>query len=479
MSLKIFRTFGSWQRMGLLLAVILLAACVPPANIDSTEPPSVEPATPTPEVFNPLNPSPTPSTSALPLSCQVTDLKVYVNEAAGYCFAYPENFDLDERQAPDIVGLYSPALDQTLEPVRAGLGITVLPLPEGSDLNRLVDAYLAQASLQNLPWSIERSSLALGGQPAVQLEDVPGGARSRLLMALHQDVLFMLHFIPLHVVVAEADFAALFQTVTGSFAFYKEADRAQLNSGLHAVRWYEYGQTITLTVDPRLAPLAEAVTVSAVPLGEGLFSESHPAYVQFRLLGFQGGQPYDLPLAPVENRLAQVMVFQTADFANFDNDTPYDFPSQQQALADLLQTGITPERCDQPLAGYEQALPFLPWLNAQQVFCTQPKVIEFASGQGLRYLTHYAQGPSPILDHQVFYTFQGLTHDGRFYIAAFFPVTTGVFPTEAQANIDPNDLATLTEKITALNNLAEADFAPSLTSLDALIGSLQFEASPP
>jgi hypothetical protein len=43
-------------------------------------------ATPTPEVFIPLNPSPTPSDSDLPLTCQVTDLNVSLDRAAGYCF---------------------------------------------------------------------------------------------------------------------------------------------------------------------------------------------------------------------------------------------------------------------------------------------------------------------------------------------------------------------------------------------------------
>jgi hypothetical protein len=38
-----------------------------------------------------------------------------------------------------------------------------------------------------------------------------------------------------------------------------------------------------------------------------------------------------------------------------------------------------------------------------------------------------------VLESQVFYTFQGLTDDGQFYVAAFFPVQTGIFPIEPPA----------------------------------------------
>ncbi len=44
-----------------------------------------------------LDPSPTPSDSTLPLTCQVTDLKVYINEMDGYCFAYPMRFTLGDQ----------------------------------------------------------------------------------------------------------------------------------------------------------------------------------------------------------------------------------------------------------------------------------------------------------------------------------------------------------------------------------------------
>jgi hypothetical protein len=70
-----------------LLITILAGAC-------AIVPQLPKPATATPAVMPRLGPSPTPSGNSLPLDCQVTDLKVYINEADGYCFAYPGRFTL-------------------------------------------------------------------------------------------------------------------------------------------------------------------------------------------------------------------------------------------------------------------------------------------------------------------------------------------------------------------------------------------------
>jgi hypothetical protein len=86
-----------------------------------------------------------------------------------------------------------------------------------------------------------------------------------------------------------------------------------------------------------------------------------------------------------------------------------------------------------------------------------------------------------VLDQQVLYTFQGLTDDEQFYVAAFFPVETGIFPIEppvctqcTDPNYDPmpgwNTL--LADQLTPLNAQPEEEFAPSLGLLDELIMSI-------
>jgi hypothetical protein len=123
----------------------------------------------------------------------------------------------------------------------------------------------------------------------------------------------------------------------------------------------------------------------------------------------------------------------------------------------------------------EQSLPFLPWLNAKQTFCAQPKIVDFHSGKGLRYLAYYAQAPELALDRQVFYTFQGLSSDGKFYISASFPVATGIFPNlppEGPFFPDPAFLETMKEQVSQLNSQAANRFDPSLSTLDALVSSI-------
>lgn len=298
-------------------------------------------------------------------------------------------------------------------------------------------------------------------------------------MTLHRSVLFTLRFHPSEIDVMKLDLEAVIQTVTESFTFLSKVAMPALPP--RTVSWYEFGQNLSLTYDPILAPWVETQTVPAVPVSDQiLFSESHPAYAQIRFLGVQGGKPYELPLLPAENHVAQVMVFQTADFPGFGDDNPQGFVKQAEALTKLLQRGVEPSRCAQ-IKG-EQVLPFLPWVNAHQTFCSQPQIIEFSGGKGIRYLTYYSQGPNPVLDQQVFYTFQGLTNDGRFYVSALFPVQTGIFPTEPPAcpqcgepNYDPFPelLTMLTEQLNQLHTQPANQFGPALTLLDDLIKSIR------
>src|SRR5690606_24028253 len=66
----------------------------------------------------------------------------------------------------------------------------------------------------------------------------------------------------------------------------------------------------------------------------------------------------------------------------------------------------------------ELLLPMLPAIPASQVFRIQPTLVDFEGGRGVRYLTYYTQAPSPITDRDIFYTFQGVTDDGAYYISA-------------------------------------------------------------
>ena len=457
----------------LCFVALFLSACRPAAV---EQPPALAKlATPTPEIFAALAPSPTPSRSALPLTCQVTDLGVYIAEEWGYCFAYPGTFTVDEsRAAEGTIMLYGPTLEDSADPLRVSLELTTQIVPAGSELTGLVTAYLT--SFRELSGGIQRGAARLGPEPAEMLELVPGLLSARVMLALHENILFTLRFHPSDLEIAQADLEALTQIVTGSFAFLPTT--ALPVPPVKMVSWYEFGENISLSYDPLLAPWVEGWSVPAVPVSdEILYAEAHPAYAQIRFLGFQGGRHYDLPLLPLDDRIAQVRIFRTADFPGFGDEHPDGFVNQLRSLKDLLQTGLDPARCAVPL-GATPELPFLPWINMKQTFCAQPEVLEFSGGKGIRYLSYYSQGPNPVVEREVFYTFQGLTDDGKFYVSAFFPVQTGIFPAEPPSCSSCADpfaewTITLSEQLKRLNAQPADDFTPSLNVLDAVMQSLR------
>ncbi len=128
------------------------------------------------------------------------------------------------------------------------------------------------------------------------------------------------------------------------------------------------------------------------------------------------------------------------------------------------------------------ALPFLPMWNAAQVFHSRTAYLEFQGGSGVRYLTEYAQSFSTVNNSSLFYTFQGLTDDGKYYISAILPVGHPSLPLDdttipgGDFNAFAENFQTyLSETLTALEAQPDGSFSPSLVELDALIQSLQIQ----
>lgn len=126
----------------------------------------------------------------------------------------------------------------------------------------------------------------------------------------------------------------------------------------------------------------------------------------------------------------------------------------------------------------EDYLPFLPMYNAAQVMHSQVEYLDFKNGSGVRFLTQFDQAPLPINNMELIYTFQGLTSDGKYYVAAVFPVSHADLPdtnlANAQTQSDLEEFPTyLAETVAWLEQQPAASFAPDLSVLDALIQTIE------
>ncbi|HSM25096.1 MAG TPA: hypothetical protein VK856_09560, partial [Anaerolineaceae bacterium] len=127
-----------------------------------------------------------------------------------------------------------------------------------------------------------------------------------------------------------------------------------------------------------------------------------------------------------------------------------------------------------------ETLPFLPLFNAAQVMHAQVEFLDFQNGKGVRFLTQFDQAPIPINNYELIYTFQGLTNDGKYYIAAIFPVTHPDLPENNRVGIDqefvPEQFAAeMAESVEKLDKLPMSSFSPDLNQLDTLIQSIEIK----
>jgi hypothetical protein len=127
-------------------------------------------------------------------------------------------------------------------------------------------------------------------------------------------------------------------------------------------------------------------------------------------------------------------------------------------------------------------LPFLPMFNAGQMMAVYADTFGFQNGNGLRYLTCYTQAVIPINSNCLFYTYQGLTDDGNYYISAILPVSLPALETpemkkafdDATVNYDDAQYRAYLAEVDKIFAAAEpADYTPSLDTLDAVMRSMR------
>lgn len=135
---------------------------------------------------------------------------------------------------------------------------------------------------------------------------------------------------------------------------------------------------------------------------------------------------------------------------------------------------------DNRIPADDEMIPFLPG-GAGEVFRAQVGRLQFQDGRGFRFITERAQALVPVSNEQLFYTFQGLTWDGEYYIAAILPVRNNIMQQleeEPDDSIyaDGNAYRSYVDSILADLELVDPDsFTPTIDTLDTLIGSIQIE----
>lgn len=134
-----------------------------------------------------------------------------------------------------------------------------------------------------------------------------------------------------------------------------------------------------------------------------------------------------------------------------------------------------------PLSGGE--LPFLPIWNAKQLMSAQLKVISTAGSQGVRFLTEYAQFLAPINNTDLFFTYQGITPDGHYWVSVVLPINHPDLPTNADnppagqtwEQFGEGYETYVAGVVTQLDSKAAGSFTPGLGDFDLLVSSIKVQ----
>jgi hypothetical protein len=217
---------------------------------------------------------------------------------------------------------------------------------------------------------------------------------------------------------------------------------------------------ISFSYDDVLASDVTAETIPAVGPTEGSPEwEVVPEHVQ---VSFNG---YILPDAFHEPR---IYVYPVGEFEAINEIAGNTIAEQRQLLA------------ERPAAPEE--IPFLPMFNAAQMMRAQVEYLDFQSGTGVRFVTQYSQALTVVNNQELFYTFQGLTHDGAYYVAAILPVSNPILPADG-SGIPGGDFDAFASGFEnyiidtegQLDAQPPSGFTPDLSLLDAMIQSLKIE----
>lgn len=217
---------------------------------------------------------------------------------------------------------------------------------------------------------------------------------------------------------------------------------------------------LSLYLDPALASGYDCQFIPESPYE----MELYPAHTKLILQGYPLTDKFFEP---------QISVYSVADYTAL---APTVIPDRVAELQALILSGSIPHF----ISSFSTALPFLPTFNAAQAFYARTAILSFASGDGIHYLTEYAQYTVPVNNTDLFYTYQGLTSDGQYWVSAILPVNLPILPPGPDplpGGMSFEDFANnyetyITDMVNQLNAPEGNAYIPSLWVLNALVSSI-------
>ncbi len=222
-------------------------------------------------------------------------------------------------------------------------------------------------------------------------------------------------------------------------------------------------QNVSFILPTGLATNALAGTIPAA-IGEDPGWGLAPEHIKFELDGYTLGDTFHEP---------HLLIFPAQEYAALNEGAG----SSITRLQAILNGTAAPTA---------ENLPHIAAFNAGQLFAAQIKTVQFQNGSGVRFLTEYGQYFATANNRDLFYQFQGLTSDGKYYIIAILPISHPLlaFDEKPETTIpaggipfpgwDNQDAIPVyyTNVVNLLNTAAPESFRPALGTLDALIQSI-------
>ncbi|MBG0787650.1 MAG: hypothetical protein H0S79_21385 [Anaerolineaceae bacterium] len=222
-----------------------------------------------------------------------------------------------------------------------------------------------------------------------------------------------------------------------------------------------YYEGISFSFDPSIAAAFSPAIIPGQNLGEDYMpGDTYPTYYEFSINGYAVGNHFHTPV---------IKIYPVADFRSISTMASNIIDDLEWALA------------NHPSGGSSGDLPFLPMWNAAQIFSAKVTYFNFQNGSGVRYLTMYGQALYPADNQNLFYTYQGLTSDGQYYISAVLPVTNPLLPDDGATIVDDwmafdqNWDTYIVGLLQTLNGQADENYTPNLALLDEMMASFNVE----